>query len=143
MAKVKNFGRKNFFGRNRFRMVWNVFETENLEIFGRTVEIKLAPKANLAPVYVPGLLRVTRFTGLKRKFLVDFFVRNQCRIFWKMFKCFLNHWNASRLVGQARKPELGLAFGASLISIVRPKIFDCHFSLFLPFWPQNDRVPKN
>ena len=34
-----------------------------------------------------------------------------------------NEWNASHLVGQARKLELGDAFGASLITTVRQKIF--------------------
>ena len=32
MTKSKNFGRKKFFGRNRFRMFQNVFQTGNLEI---------------------------------------------------------------------------------------------------------------
>ena len=31
MLKTKIFGRKNFFGRNRFRMVQNVFKNENLD----------------------------------------------------------------------------------------------------------------
>ena len=32
MTKSKNLGRKNFYGRNRFRMLQNVFQTEYLEI---------------------------------------------------------------------------------------------------------------
>ena len=42
-----------------------------------------------------------------------------------------NEWNASRLVGQARKLELVFAFGARLISTVRSIMFDCHFSNIL------------
>ena len=42
-----------------------------------------------------------------------------------------NEWNASRLIGQARKPELGSAFGASLITRVRPKNVDRHFFIIL------------
>ena len=52
----------------------------------------------------------------------------------------MNQWNASRVVGQARKPELGLAFGASLISTVQPKNLTLNFTIFSS-WQNNDRIP--
>ena len=57
-------------------------------------------------------------------------------------KIFLNEWNASRLVGQARILELVFAFGARLISIVRPNNFECHFSTILVILGEKRLSPR-
>ena len=49
-------------------------------------------------------------------------------------------WNASRLVGQARKLELVFAFGARLISTVQPQNFDYHFSTIFGISGKNEKI---
>ena len=82
MTKVKNFGRKKFYGRNLFRMVWNVFSNENLEI-ENFIPCKFFFMGHCR--FLAKLAKIV-IKWQSQNFLVDFFVWNRFRMSQNVYR---------------------------------------------------------